>query len=75
MADSLFFFFFIKKDTLALVFSCDFCELCMNTFVYRIPAVAASVTQKPARYDSVKHAGIQRFCPWKRKYRLEKSYV
>ena len=32
---------FIKKETLALVFSCDFCETSKNTF-YRAPLVAAS---------------------------------
>ena len=24
--------FFVKKETLALVFSCEFCEIYMNTF-------------------------------------------
>ena len=34
---------FIKKETLAQVFSCEFCELSKNTFSYRTPPVAASV--------------------------------
>ena len=34
---------FIKKETLAQVFSCEFCEISKNTFVYRTPLVAASV--------------------------------
>ena len=34
---------FIKKETLAQVFSCDFCEIFKNTFCYRTPQVAASV--------------------------------
>ena len=34
---------FIKKETLAQVFSCEFCEISMNTFFYRTPLVAASV--------------------------------
>ena len=34
---------FIKKDTLAQVFSCEFCEISKNTFFYRTPLVAASV--------------------------------
>ena len=33
---------FIKKETLALVFSCEFCEISKNTFLYRTPLVAAS---------------------------------
>ena len=32
----------IKKEILALVFSCDFCEIIKNTSFYRTPAVAAS---------------------------------
>ena len=31
-----------KKETLAQVFSCEFCEISKNTFFYRAPPVAAS---------------------------------
>ena len=31
---------FIKKETLAQVFSCEFCEISKNTFFYRTPPVA-----------------------------------
>ena len=34
---------FIKKETLAEVFSCEFCEISMNTLYYRTPLVAASI--------------------------------
>ena len=34
---------FIKKETLAQVFSCEFCEISKNTFLYRTPLVAASL--------------------------------
>ena len=34
---------FIKKETLAQEFSCEFCEIAKNTFSYRKPPVAASV--------------------------------
>ena len=34
---------FIKKETLAEVFSCEFCEISRNTFSYKIPLVAASL--------------------------------
>ena len=34
---------FIKKETLAQVFACEFCEISKNTFSYRTPPVAASV--------------------------------
>ena len=33
---------FIKKETLAQVFSCKFCEISKNTFSHRTPQVAAS---------------------------------
>ena len=33
---------FIKKETLAEVFSCEFGEISRNTFSYRTPPVAAS---------------------------------
>ena len=33
---------FIKKETLAQVFSCEFCEISKNTFSYRTPVVAVS---------------------------------
>ena len=36
------FFNFIKKETLAQVFSCQFCEISKDTFVYRTHPVAAS---------------------------------
>ena len=34
---------FIKKETLAQVFYCEFCGISQNTFFYRTPLVAASV--------------------------------
>ena len=34
---------FIKKETLAQVFSCEFCEISKNNFSYRAPPVVASV--------------------------------
>ena len=33
---------FIKKETLAQVFSCEFREISKNTFSYRTPLLAAS---------------------------------
>ena len=35
-------FNFIKKETLAQVFSREFCQISKNTFFYRIPPVATS---------------------------------
>ena len=32
----------IKKETLAQVFSCEFCEISKNTFFHKTPLVAAS---------------------------------
>ena len=34
---------FIKKETLAEMFSSEFCEISKNTFFHRTPLVAASV--------------------------------
>ena len=34
---------FIKKETLAQLFSCEYCEISKNTFFHRTPLVAASV--------------------------------
>ena len=33
---------FITKESLAQVFSCEFCEISKNTYFYRTPLVAAS---------------------------------
>ena len=37
---------FIKKETLAQVLSCEFCEISKNTFSYRTPLVATSGCNK-----------------------------
>ena len=34
---------FLKKETLAQVLSCEYCEISKNTFCYRTPAVASVV--------------------------------
>ena len=41
---------FIKKEALAHVFSCEFCEISKNTFSYRTPPVA---TSKPRLTEGV----------------------
>ena len=33
---------FVKRETLAQVFFCEFCEISKNTFLHRTPLVAAS---------------------------------
>ena len=33
---------FIKKETLAQMFSCEFCKISKNTFFYRTPSIATS---------------------------------
>ena len=40
---------FIKKETLAQVFSCEFFEISKNTFFYRTPPVTAFDTYKSKR--------------------------
>ena len=44
MCQDLLFNNFIKEETLAKVFSCEFCEIFKNTFFHRTPLVVASVT-------------------------------
>ena len=41
----------IKKETLAQVFSCEYCEISKNTFSYRAPPVAASEYSKERDYS------------------------
>ena len=36
---------FCKKETVAQVFSCEFCEISENTFSYKTPWVAASAVK------------------------------
>ena len=38
----------LKKETLAQVFSCEFCKISTNTFFYRTPPVAASDARSEA---------------------------
>ena len=44
---------FIKKETLAQVFSCEFCEISKNTFFHRTPLVSAS------RFDMVLNTALR----------------
>ena len=37
---------FIKKETLAQIFSCEFCEISKNNFSYRAPSVAKKSISK-----------------------------
>ena len=57
---------FIKKETLAKVFSCEFCKISENTFSYRTPSVAASVLL-------VENYMIYRFISWHLCFR--KNYI
>ena len=41
---------FIKKETLAHVFSCEFCDISKNVFCYRTHPVAASSIQNPVEH-------------------------
>ena len=44
LGQRLFFNYFIKKESLTRVFSCEFCEISKNTFFYRTPLVVVSET-------------------------------
>ena len=56
---------FIKKETLAQVFSFEFCEISKNTFFYRTPLVAASVYSR----------GLWCSLWWGTKLKIEKGLV
>ena len=44
---------FIKKEALAQVFFCEFCEISENTFFYRtFPVVASGLTEIKAKYET-----------------------
>ena len=45
---------FIKKGTLAQVFSLWFCEISKNTSFYRTPLVAASVVRRNTKHKKMK---------------------
>ena len=47
---------FIKKETMAYMFSCELCEISRNTFCYRASPVAASVLLKYSDNDATKKA-------------------
>ena len=60
---------FIKKETLAQVFSCGFCEISKNTFSYRTSPVAVSGWGQSRRYEKSStyenHCHISSFkSPW-----------
>ena len=44
---------FIKKETLALVFSCEFSQFSKNTFLHRTPLVAASEKEYYANLNAI----------------------
>ena len=48
---------FIKKETLAQVFSCEFCKISKNTFYYKTPLVAASDSFKPFWFETKTNIG------------------
>ena len=50
----------IKRETLAKVFSCEFCEVSNNTFSYRTHLVAA-IMQSKAEWDNVKQKKLTYF--------------
>ena len=47
---------FIKKETVAQLFSCEFCEISKSTFSYRTSLLAASVN---GLYNTVTKVCIQ----------------
>ena len=61
---------FIKKETLAQEFSCEFSEISKNTFSYRTPPVAASegslgfANKKVVNFEHVIVGWIAFLTPW-----------
>ena len=62
---------FIKRENLAQVFSCEFCEISKNTFFYRTPPVAASVCCR-RKVAAVKIEKLKAFII--RHYDISKTY-
>ena len=57
---------FIKKEALAQVFACEFCEISKNIFFYRTPLVAASGTFPKHLGKKLKFQKTETpFCRWK----------
>ena len=56
---------FIKPETQALVFSCEFCEIFENTFFYQTPSVAASVRLPSHKSVNPHEANDRSFKPCK----------
>ena len=54
--------FSTKKDTLAQVFSCEFCEISKNNFFYRTTLVAASIY--PLKTGFLKFSGDTEIKQW-----------
>ena len=70
---------FIKKKTLAQVFSCEFCEISKNTFSYKTPLVAASFCKKSvfknvAKFTGKKHSWSLYFVIKKRLWQLWETF-
>ena len=60
---------FVKKETLALVFSCEFCEISKTTFSRRTPPMTTSVQVNFSEYLSMTEAkrmcrSFRRPCYW-----------
>ena len=51
---------FIKKETLAQVFSCEFSEISENTIFYRTPLVVASVVRRNTKHKKDENTRIGR---------------
>ena len=49
---------FIKIETLAQVFSCEFCEISKNTFSYITPRVAVSEIRNEVLKDVVRKSSL-----------------
>ena len=56
----------IYKETLPQMFSCEFCEICKNTFSYRTPPVATSQFYTVLKFD-VGRNQLTRKCKKKKK--------
>ena len=64
MCQGLLFNSFIKKETLAKVFSCEFCEIFKNILFHRTPLVFASVIflLKWSKQETIKKKTQDSFC-------------
>ena len=64
---------YIKKETLAQVFSCEYFQIFKNAFFYETPPVAPSVVRRNTKHKKEENTRIERRDIWKKSERNRMS--